>query len=93
MNAGCNAVHVIVGALRVRLTDCRVPLCRLRIGCAAVVQMSDKPNSNEPQPKLYDLAESAIQNLLRDNPALTRAEVVEMLDAFGFLDKRFFIPQ
>jgi len=55
--------------------------------------MSDKPNSNEPQPKLYDLAESAIQNLLRDNPALTRAEVVEMLDAFGFLDKRFFIPQ
>jgi hypothetical protein len=39
------------------------------------------------------MGETAIQNLLRDNPALTRKEICEQLDAFGFLDARFYIPQ
>jgi hypothetical protein len=41
---------------------------------------------------IRNMAESAIQGLLRDNPVLTRAEVVEMLDAHGFLDKRLYLP-
>jgi len=38
------------------------------------------------------MIESAIQDLLRYKPLLTRAEIVDLLDFHGALDKRLYLP-
>ena len=47
---------------------------------------------NCPKNSLYDMMEAAIQDLLRSNSALTREEIVDLMDFHGALDRRLYLP-